>query len=82
MLRLQRYFTLFTRGCHHITKRDRQIAQLYRELGEYHLRDNILHQHNLLNEIHKLENQTQLDNNHLEDSINEPINEPINDNTI
>ena len=27
------------RLCHHATERDKQISMLYRELGEYHLRD-------------------------------------------
>jgi hypothetical protein len=30
--------------------------QLYRELGEYHLRDNNQHYHSILEKIHKLEN--------------------------
>lgn len=84
MFRLQRHFTLsnttllFSRGCHHMTHRDRQIAQLYRDLGEYHFRDNLLHHHQLLEEIHKLENQTQLDTNHLKDTLDDPKNENTN----
>lgn len=60
-------YTLYTRGCHDFTHRDRQIAQLFRELGEYHFRDNLLHQQQILKEIQELENST-------------PQEEPIPDN--
>lgn len=56
------------RRCHHITDRERLIMQLYRELGEYHLRDNNQHYHSILEKIHKLENPFLMDS---EKSINE-----------
>jgi uncharacterized spore protein YtfJ len=51
------------RLCHHVTNKDKQIAALYRELGEYHFRDSLLAQSNLLKQIQELENNNNKNNN-------------------
>ena len=33
------------RYCHHISQRDKEIAMLYRELGDYHLRDHLFNKY-------------------------------------
>ena len=43
------------RTCHHLSNRELLITQLYRELGEHHLRDDITVHSNILKKIRDLE---------------------------